>query len=178
MRLATSITLASFLFLPSLSNEIYGQKIKVRGEVQDQNCLAGRYGQIKLEISGGKPPYKINWSNGSNSVMIDHLIAGNYRVEVVDQNGAQQNKTFWVDNETGPKLSIKKGDVGFVEDGFIKLKIESANEPIRVIWPGLPQKTNSLEVNRLKKGYYSVIVYDANNCSAMVNNIEVKGNGK
>jgi len=48
-------------------------------------CNGQSDGSVKLNLKGGKPPYKINWSNGAKDIKhIDGLKAGQYRVTVVD----------------------------------------------------------------------------------------------
>ena len=44
-------------------------------------------GGISLIITGGTPPYSINWSNGSNSQNLTNLQVGDYTATVVDYYG-------------------------------------------------------------------------------------------
>ena len=44
-------------------------------------------GGISLFITGGTPPYSINWSNGSHSQNLTNLQVGNYTATVVDYYG-------------------------------------------------------------------------------------------
>ena len=53
-------------------------------------------GSISVFIRGGKPPYKIRWSNNDTTATISKLKAGNYTLTVMDQNGCLFVKTFTV----------------------------------------------------------------------------------
>ncbi|MGA1978091.1 MAG: hypothetical protein ABSG89_09600 [Bacteroidales bacterium] len=45
-------------------------------------------GRIALTVSGGSAPYSVLWSNGSGSLTISNLCAGNYNVTVTDSASA------------------------------------------------------------------------------------------
>ncbi|MBI1184551.1 choice-of-anchor A family protein [bacterium] len=49
----------------------------------DQTCD----GAIDLNISGGKAPYTVSWSNGETGETVNELCAGDYTVVVTDANG-------------------------------------------------------------------------------------------
>jgi hypothetical protein len=53
-------------------------------------------GAIFVNLSGGTPPYQLNWSNGSNLQNILGLDAGVYELEVTDDNGCRSIFTFEV----------------------------------------------------------------------------------
>jgi len=50
----------------------------------DVTTFQGADGSIKLEVTGGTPPYCYNWSNGKTTQDIDGLTAGVYSVVVKD----------------------------------------------------------------------------------------------
>ncbi|MFP4060644.1 MAG: OmpA family protein [Bacteroidales bacterium] len=43
-------------------------------------------GRIKIAVNGGTPPYRVNWSNGSNALQLRNLPAGTYTYTVKDEN--------------------------------------------------------------------------------------------
>ena len=51
------------------------------------NCNTSNQGAIDLVISGGSPPYIINWSNGSTTEDLTGITNGNYAVTVTDSRG-------------------------------------------------------------------------------------------
>ncbi len=60
------------------------------------NPLTGRIdkkkddGEISIAVSGGTPPYTINWSNGQQGKNLSNLSAGKYQFTVKDQNNCIQ----------------------------------------------------------------------------------------
>ena len=50
-------------------------------------------GGISLIITGGTPPYSINWSNGSNSQNLTNLQVGDYTATVIDYYGDFTGRT-------------------------------------------------------------------------------------
>lgn len=64
------------------------QPLQLNGIVQnDLNCNTSNQGAIDLVISGGSPPYIINWSNGSTTEDLTGITNGNYAVTVTDSRG-------------------------------------------------------------------------------------------
>lgn len=62
-------------------------------------CFGSSDGEIYLELSGGFPPYvAFDWNSGAfNTEDISNLPAGEYIIEITDNNGCQQQDTFVVD---------------------------------------------------------------------------------
>lgn len=53
-------------------------------------------GAIFVNISGGTPPYQLFWSNGSTHQNILGLNAGEYQLDIIDDNGCTASFTFQV----------------------------------------------------------------------------------
>ncbi|RLD73252.1 MAG: hypothetical protein DRJ10_18045 [Bacteroidetes bacterium] len=67
-------------------------------------------GVISLGISGGSPPYNINWSNGmKNKQRISQLPAGTYSYEVTDQNNCRSKGTIVFIEPIAPEDPFKDG---------------------------------------------------------------------
>jgi len=47
-------------------------------------CPNDTSGKLSLEISGGFPPYNINWNNGFSGSEIDSITAGDYTINIID----------------------------------------------------------------------------------------------
>jgi outer membrane protein OmpA-like peptidoglycan-associated protein len=90
------------------------EDIKITLKETERVSAANRNdGKAIIEISGGKPPYKVNWSNGSKGTQIARLRAGDYTVNVVDENGCKAEKTITIPKEKYlPELTISKVIVG------------------------------------------------------------------
>jgi len=48
------------------------------------SCTGGKDGAIDLTITGGTPPYQVEWSTGASTEDVADLVAGYYRVGVTD----------------------------------------------------------------------------------------------
>ncbi|MBI9069084.1 MAG: OmpA family protein [Salinivirgaceae bacterium] len=67
-------------------------------------------GLISLGISGGTPPYIINWSSGQKNVQkIKNLPAGKYTYEVSDQNNCRSKGTIVFEKPVIPEDPFKEG---------------------------------------------------------------------
>jgi hypothetical protein len=73
-------------------------------KVSDVKCYGDSTGSIDMELTGGSPPYIINWSNGDTTEDVSGLQAGGYRVVVADSAGCRTSKIFIVGQPQ--KLSV------------------------------------------------------------------------
>lgn len=51
-----------------------------------ETCLGKNNGEISLAITGGTPPYQVNWNSGQTSLVISSLIPGIYTATIKDSN--------------------------------------------------------------------------------------------
>jgi len=72
-------------------------------EHTDETCEGYNNGTATVIISGGTPPYVIQWSNGGTTEMITGLAPGTYYVTVTDVNGCEAND--WVHVYPGPECN-------------------------------------------------------------------------
>lgn len=61
-------------------------------------CLADTLGWAKVNISGGDPPYSLDWSTGATVDSIYHLEAGTYSLTVTEGNGFSREAQAVVEN--------------------------------------------------------------------------------
>lgn len=76
------------------------------------DCLNANSGAIDLFISGGTPPYQVNWSNGSTTEDLQNIPPNTYHVTVTDANGCQVEGS-WQVNRFAPLV------VGVEEDSEV-----------------------------------------------------------
>jgi len=88
-----SVTITdSYSLTKSVSDIIIPEKIVLSANVShidDQNTE----GAIDLSVNGGEPPYSYTWSNGSDTEDLSGLQAGEYTIEVIDNNDCQHSWT-------------------------------------------------------------------------------------
>tara|TARA_B100000902_G_scaffold392929_1_gene446197 strand:+ start:39777 stop:44912 length:5136 start_codon:yes stop_codon:yes gene_type:complete len=133
-------------------------------------CKGENSAWIKLDLSGGYPPFEILWNNGNNSDSIYDLYAGNYSVLVTDSLGCSENFSF---NLNEPPTSVE-GSIqttsdynGFhvscfgYSDGSLSASGNNGVSPYTYMWSNFKTTSN---ISSLESGYYEVFVYDNNLC--------------
>lgn len=60
------------------------EQLTVMATVTDETYKNAANGNAMVEITGGTHPYKTNWVNGCNNLMIENLTSGLYEVTVTD----------------------------------------------------------------------------------------------
>jgi hypothetical protein len=143
----------------------------------DDIILPTIYGQIQVEISGGKAPYKIEWngtSSGSHQILstqnkyvIASLKSGKYEITVTDINGCtQQCNSIISEKPCSLDIRVEKQDVTCPSmcNGSIALIIDTAlTTGINIQWSD-PRASKQLQINQLCPGEYSVTVSTQNGC--------------
>ncbi len=129
-------------------------------------------GEIAVAItSGGTAPYIIAWSGpggfSSNQPIISNLASGIYDVLVTDVNGCNQTASYEIIGQALIDIAetvISPGCTGAIT-GSIDIVITGGVAPYTVIWTGV-NAPNQTFVDNLDPGNYSVLVTDANGCTA------------
>lgn len=131
---------------------------------KDVSTFGKNDGMIDISISGGIPPYIVNWSNGATTEDIDLIYAGIYEVTVTDQIDSSITKSVEITEPELQLLSIasSKTDVsGFDErDGTINITVTGGIPPYSYSWSN---GKNTEDLTELSKGIYKVIVTDEKN---------------
>ncbi len=78
------------------------KELGIAGTVSNITCEGLGNGSISLHVGGGKLPYQIFWDNGSQATQLSDLTVGNYKVTVVDAEGAIVEETYTITEPTGP----------------------------------------------------------------------------
>ncbi len=133
------------------------------------SCFGGNNGEASINISAGTPPYSVVWSpSGGTTTSAINLGAGSYTATVTDFNGCLTTQQFNISEPPLLSSSIAKTDVscfGF-SDGTVTVDALGGVQPYSYAWtPAVT--TNRIALN-VVAGLYTVIVTDANGCSATV----------
>jgi len=161
----------------------------------------GQLGSIHLTISGGSAPYNIDWNgtasgNGisnTNSFSIGSLTAGSYTINVTDANNCTMAQTVSLTGGSGGNIAFSANSSNGlcnVEGAISITNITGGTAPYTVSWTG-PENgssttnTNSLSIQSLSAGNYTVMIADANNCSTSqvvsvyngISNLSITGTG-
>ncbi len=128
-------------------------------------CFAGSDGSAAVSASAGTPPYSYNWLPfGGNSNTASNLIAGNYTVQVTDDDGCIT--VVYLNISEPPALVATSTSTNVqcngMANGSISLSASGGTAPYFYSWN--PQVSNSSNATGLSPGSYSVFVTDANGC--------------
>ncbi|MDS1032065.1 PKD domain-containing protein [Porphyromonadaceae sp. NP-X] len=83
------------------------QPLSVLAQVKDAtDCQNVNSGSILLAVTGGRPPYKYEWSNGMITKDIENIQAGNYSVQITDSSGCNLMEQYTVHRQAPLKVSV------------------------------------------------------------------------
>ncbi|WP_339716036.1 PKD domain-containing protein [Cyclobacterium amurskyense] len=139
------------------------------GLVQDAtSCSNGQSGEISLMVSGGRPPYSYNWSNGESSASIYNLTNGSYSVDITDQSGCFVSQTFEVKRPDPISISLSNKTTSQCEPReileIIELSIDGGVAPYSIQWSSGEVFDNGYRMEANGPGNYQVTVTDGNGC--------------
>ena len=121
-------------------------------------------GSASVQITGGMSPYDILWSNGEITSTINGLAQGIYSVTVTDNNNCVVTGDVTINSENGPTLNITKTDASCdLTNGTATITIDGGATPYIIDWSN---GENTLSIQGLIPGLYSVTVTDAAGCQA------------
>lgn len=129
------------------------------------SCFGNSTGSINISVSGGTTPYVFTWSNNQSTQNITGLPAGNYALTVVDANNCQSvfNATI-TQPASALSISITSTDASCGgNDGTAQVTASGGTPSYSYLWSN---NTTAANVNNLSTGIISVVVTDANQCTA------------
>ena len=133
-------------------------------------------GSIDMTISGGAPPYTIDWDNDGTSDNDDaedllDIAEGTYNVTITDSGGCQTVASKTLTSSELPELNaIVSPESCDENDGHIDLSI-SGIAPFLIDWDnnGLGDENDAEDQTNLNAGLYNITVTDDNECSVTAN---------
>ncbi len=135
-------------------------------------CYGDASGAIDLTISGGIPPYTIDWESGETNENRTNLLAAVYKVEVRDANACLVQKDIEVKHlyEDLQIASVDVYDVTIFDgnDGALSVNIVGGALPYTITWTQTLDNTivgNTTTITGLKASEYKVEIIDAEGCS-------------
>jgi hypothetical protein len=144
--------------------------LSVSGTITQANC-GGTMGSINITAVGGTTPYTYNWGAAITSEDRTGLAAGNYTVTVTDANSCTVVRAFSVTQPTRLALSTVLTHPTCptpVADGAIDLSVTGGTSPYNYDWADVVGTNNSQDRIGLSVGTYTVVVTDANGCTATI----------
>lgn len=127
--------------------------------VTDEKC-SNSEGVITTNVGGGIQPYSYQWNDGSTAASLQHLIAGNYAVQVTDAKGCTLSSNAVVKNIINP-INLFLGNDTVICPG--EKLILNAGTFANYLWQDGSTNNNFTVTST---GNYSVKITDADGCVA------------
>lgn len=139
-------------------------------------CNGEENGTALIQPSGGNgAPFSYQWSNGETTAFIDSLPSSLFQITVTDAAGCAYDTAVFIFqpgpliiNATASTTSNYNGrDISCAgaSDGEITLIISGGTLPYIYNWSPNANGQNDSIINNLSAGFYSVTLYDQNNCN-------------
>ncbi|MER0441622.1 collagen-binding domain-containing protein, partial [Emticicia sp. W12TSBA100-4] len=132
----------------------------------DVKCYGDASGSASVVAAGGTSPYTYKWSNNATTSTINGLIAGTYTVVVTDANSCTATASVLVKQPTAALTTTPSGvDVKCYGDasGSASVVAAGGTSPYTYKWSN---NATTSSINNLVAGTYTVVVTDANSCTA------------
>jgi len=132
-------------------------------------CHGANNGTITITPSGGVPAYSYQWSPAqANTSNLTGLAAGSYSVTVFDSHQCTVSASSTISEPAALTVSVVKTDASCDAslDGTATATVNGGVTNYNYQWDGT---TGNSSVNGLDNGNHSVVVTDANNCTASSN---------
>jgi outer membrane protein OmpA-like peptidoglycan-associated protein len=120
---------------------------------------------LKVDITGGKPPYSYKWSDGQTAATAEKLNAGKYAVTVTDVLGNSFSSEFTI-NEPDPialSTTIDAQATPNNPDGKVTVKASGGTGTLQYAWDNGEKINKAIKLNA---GLHTVTVTDAAGCTA------------
>ncbi len=129
------------------------------------SCATACNGTATLTANNGTAPYSFLWQDNTNAATRSNLCAGGYNVTVVDANGCTTTNNVAVNADAGITATSAAVDVACFGAATGSASIIQTNGvlPLSYAWSN---GNSSAIINGLTAGSYSVIITDANGCTA------------
>ena len=128
------------------------------------SCAGMDDGIASVVVSGGLPPYALQWSNGSADSTVVGLPAGWYFITIIDADSCHVVDSVFVDEPltlSTNLIPINESSPG-AHDGVLSANAFFGAPPYTYLWSN---SATTSQISGLTAGTYTVTVTDANNCS-------------
>jgi len=131
--------------------------LRIETQIRDVSGIGREDGSIRLDVSGGRPPYSYRWSNGSRSRDQKNLAPGVYQLSVTSRSGCSVNKAMVVKEPV--RVSFTKQNVGCYGEstGSVRLDLQGGKRPYDIRWSN---NQTGYKQTELPAGKYYVFIRD------------------
>lgn len=141
-------------------------ELSIEATMTELLCYNDCNGMISVnEIVNGVAPFTYTWSNGDGDNVAENLCAGTYSVTVTDEDNCiiTAEWTLIAPSQLIASAGATDETLLGANDGTAYVESTGGVEPFTYLWSN---DSTGQQIIELSPGEYSVIVTDANNCSA------------
>ncbi|MEY3367331.1 MAG: hypothetical protein RI973_486 [Bacteroidota bacterium] len=141
--------------------------IQLTAQGEDISCFNGLDGAIFTQISQAVAPVSYSWSNGSTVPSPSGLGAGNYCLTITDASGCTASVCQQLNQPNALQLNVAVTNAGCSSGsaGAIDLNVNGGTSGYSYAWSN---SATSQDISNLTAGTYTVLVTDANSCTAQI----------
>ncbi len=123
----------------------------------------GGTANITNTVNGGTEPITYEWSNGANTQGLTGVVAGEYTVTVMDNNGCSVVQSATISQPAALTVSLSTGAIACNgETTTISASVDGGTSPYTYAWNN---EATTEDLTGIGAGTYSVTVTDANTCA-------------
>ncbi|MBI5914692.1 MAG: T9SS type A sorting domain-containing protein [Bacteroidetes bacterium] len=128
-------------------------------------CNGGNNGSATVTVTNGTAPYTYAWSNGATGASISNLPAGTYTVTATDSQGNTGTLIVVITQPAPLNANVTGVDETSApaNNGSATSAPTGGTAPYTFLWS---TGATTATINNLNSGTYSVVVTDANGCTA------------
>lgn len=137
------------------------------------SCAGAEDGTVKINPSGGKPPYSFLWSNNQILGELNNLAPGDYTVTISDANLCEDEIQLTI---MEPEPLVMDVDLFLLDCngsmGGMTAHVSGGDRPYHYQWSN---GDTTITSTNLAPGTYGVTVTDANNCTISIDDLVLDG---
>ena len=141
------------------------KSIQVNAQVIQPSCNGDSTGSIVVVPLDNTTTYTYVWSNGGSSNSITNVPVGNYTLTITDASGCSRTLSYTITQPSAitPTAVVSNNQCGAEGSFSIDLSVTGGNASYTYVWSN---GARTPDLQNLNSGIYSVIITDANSCSA------------
>jgi hypothetical protein len=145
------------------------EPLELTGEIDIVNaqCWESADGQVGFSVSGGVPPYQVNWENSlivNSDFQLFGLERGEYTLKVNDAAGCEIEVDFVIESpdEIQVEFITEKLACSGLSNGILTVVPAGGVGPYNIVWEW--DESTSPKLMDIPSGLYGVSITDLNSC--------------